>query len=222
MDNKGQQVINSQHPIHALSEIISPLRMGTYLQSSGHNPDRALALYLWNAKMGEAFHLPIQSFEVGLRNRVSDGISSVFGAEWWQEQDFFNEAGERRRHDIDVVLKRLKSKNISPDTGQLVAGLSFGFWIAMLHGRHNIKIWSSELRTAFPHIPENITRKILHSRATQVADFRNRISHHEPIFKRNLAADYGMCMEAMKWLCPTKAAWIKPHCRVSAMIREKP
>lgn len=222
MNEEGQQVITPPHPIHALSEIISPLRMGTYLQSAGHDADRALALYLWNAKMGEAFHLPIQSFEVGLRNRVSDGISVVFGPDWWREKSFFDEAGYKRRKDVDVVLRRLNSKNIPPDTGQLVAGLSFGFWIAMLHGRHNIKIWSSELKSAFPHLPEDVTRKQLHSRSTKIADFRNRISHHEPIFKRNLAADYGMCMEAMKWLCPTKAAWIKPHCRVSAMIRVKP
>lgn len=222
MSNKGQQVINSPHPIHALSEIISPLRMGTYLQASGQDPDRALALYLWNAKVGEAFHLPIQSFEVGLRNRVSDGIQSVFGPNWWCDPSFLKEAGEKRARDINLVLNRLKSKDVPHDTGQIVAGLSFGFWIAMLHGRHNIRIWSAQLKTAFPHLPREVNRKVLHGRSTKIADFRNRISHHEPIFKRNLLLDYSMCMEGLKWLCPTKAAWIKPHCRVAAMVREKP
>ena len=222
MDNKGQQVINSPHPMHALSEIISHLRIGTYLKASGQDADRALSLYLWNAKMGEAFHLPIQSYEVGLRNRVSDGIQAVFGPDWWCDPSFIKEAGGKRVRDIKLVLNRLKSKNVPPDTGQLVAGLSFGFWIAMLDGRYNINIWSAQLRTAFPHLPDDVNRKILHARSTKIADFRNRISHHEPIFKRNLSLDYSMCMEGLKWLCPTKASWIKPHCRVSAMMREKP
>lgn len=222
MNEEGQEIINAPHPIHALSEIISPLRMGTYLQSAGQNPDRALALYLWNAKMGEAFHLPIQSFEVGLRNRVSDGISSIYGPNWWCDEVFLLEAGEKRARDINLVLNRLNSKDVAPDTGQLVAGLSFGFWIAMLHGRHNIRIWSSELQRAFPHLPNTVNRRILHGRSTMIADFRNRISHHEPIFKRNLTSDFGQCIEALVWLCPTKAAWIKPHCRVSSMMREKP
>jgi hypothetical protein len=222
MDNKGQQVINSPHPIHALSEIISPLRMGTYLQSSGQNSDRALALYLWNAKMGEAFHLPIQSFEVGLRNRVSDGIAAVFGPNWWCDSSFLTEAGEKRARDINLVLNRLRSKDVPPDTGQLIAGLSFGFWIAMLHGRHNIKIWSGQLNTAFPQLPTDVNRRVLHGRSTKIADFRNRISHHEPIFKRNLLQDYSTCMEALSWLCPTKTEWIRPHCRVATMVREKP
>ncbi len=222
MVEERQQVINPPHPIHALSEIISPLRMGTYLQNAGHDPDRALALYLWNAKMGEAFHLPIQAFEVGLRNRVSDGIAAVFGPDWWNDESFLREGGDKRDKDIRLVINRLSRKRVRADTGQVVAGLSFGFWIAMLHGRHNLKIWSAQLSNSFPHMPENITRKKLHARATDIADLRNRISHHEPIFKRNLSGDYGKCIEAVRWLCPTKAEWIKPHCRVPKMIREKP
>ena len=198
------------------------MRLGTYLIASGHDADRALSLYLWNAKMGEAFHLPLQSFEVGLRNRLSDGIEAVFGRDWWCDVAFAKKAGEKRMNDIDVVIRRLNSKGITPDTGQLVAGLSFGFWIAMLHGRHNRAIWSATLAQAFPHLPSGIDRRKLHARAMEIANFRNRISHHEPIFKRNLSLDYGRCMEAVKWLCPVKAAWIKPHCRVSAMIRAKP
>ena len=181
MNEEGQETINNGHPIHALSEIISPLRMGTYLQASGQDADRALSLYLWNAKVGEAFHLPIQAYEVGLRNRVSDGLAEVYGVDWWQEEAFLVEAGEKRKRDISVVVSRLRSKDIPAETGQLVAGLSFGFWVAMLHSRHNIKIWSSELRGAFPHLPSDIDRKRLHRRSMSIADFRNRISHHEPI-----------------------------------------
>lgn len=222
MNDKRQQIIEAEHPINALSEIISPQRLGTYMQSAGHDPDRALSMYLWNAKMGEAFHLPIQSVEVGLRNRVCDGIVSVFGPDWWKDEKFIKEAGNKRKQDIDLVLRRLNSKKIPHEVGQIVAGLSFGFWIAMLHGRHNRTIWSAQLKTAFPNLPNQVDRKKLHQKATEIADFRNRISHHEPIFKRDLSGDFSTCMLVLSWLCPTKKNWIKPHCRVSAMLREKP
>ena len=222
MNQKRQQTNNNSHPIHELSEIISPLRMGTYLQATGQDADRALALYLWNAKVSEAFHLPIQAYEVGLRNRVSDGLSTIYGTSWWSDPRFLKEAGRKREADIKVVLDRLASKQVPLGTGQVIAGLSFGFWVAMLHRRHHINVWSSELRIAFPHLPHKVDHKQLHKRSIEIADFRNRISHHEPIFKRNLLSDYGKCMEALSWICPTKAAWIKPHCRVAAMMREKP
>jgi len=34
----------------------------------------ALALYLWNAQLGAAFHVPIQAVEVALRNSVNKAL----------------------------------------------------------------------------------------------------------------------------------------------------
>ncbi|MEM9426225.1 MAG: hypothetical protein AAGA06_05940 [Pseudomonadota bacterium] len=222
MTDERQEVINEAAPVHSLTEIISPLRLGTYLNAAGHNAERALQLYLWNAKIGEAFHLPIQAVEVGLRNRVNDGLVHVFGAEWWQQQDFVDVAEGTRLDDVQLVLRRLDSKGKERSTGQVVAGLSFGFWVAMLHRRYNPEIWSHCLRSAFPKMPAGITRDVLHTDVREIAEFRNRIWHHEPIFRRNLSNDFSMCMKVVQWLCPEKAAWIRPHCRVQSMLREKP
>jgi hypothetical protein len=222
MNAGGQQPINATLPIHALSEIISPLRLGTYLNAAGHDAERALLLYLWNAKVGAAFHIPIQSVEVGLRNRVSDGLAALYGPEWWRDQAFLALAEPKRADDIEVVRRRLISKRMPVATGQMIAGLSFGFWVAMLHGRYNPDIWSGHLRTAFPHLPSHVERHWLHSGVREISDFRNRIWHHEPIFRRNLSRDFSRCLMVLGWLCPTKATWIKPHCRVPALLREKP
>lgn len=222
MPLEGQQALNARAPIHALSEIISPLRLGTYLAAAGHDPERALQIYLWNAKIGEAFHLPIQSVEVGFRNRVSDGLGNLFGPEWWQDQGFLGIAGDQRCADIEVVKRRLLSKDKAVVTGQVIAGLSFGFWVAMLHRRYHPGMWSRQLRTAFPYLPGTISHRVLHSEIGEIADLRNRIWHHEPIFYRNITADYSRCMRVLNWLCPSKAAWIKPHCRVMQIARERP
>lgn len=222
MDASGQQKIDGPHPIHALSEIISPLRLGTYLNAAGHDPDRALSLYLWNAKVGEAFHLPIQSVEVGLRNRVSNGIAFAFGADWWREPAFAAIIEAEQRDAIATTLRRLASRGKKAETGQVIANLSFGFWVAMLHSRYGPSIWSSHLRAAFPNLPPAVERHLIHKEARDVADFRNRLWHHEPIFRRDLGRDYSRCMCLVHWLCPTKAAWIKPHCSVPQLLRAKP
>lgn len=222
MAGKRQHNLNEHPPIEALTEIISPLRLGTYLNAAGHNAARALGLYLWNAKMGEAFHIPIQAVEVGLRNRVSDGLQNAFGNEWWRDPAFLGIADDRRNEDIELVKRRLRSKGKELATGQIIASLSFGFWVTMLDGRYNPPIWGAHLRTAFPHLPASVDRHGLQRTASAIADLRNRISHHEPIFQRNLSGDYARCMQMLHWLCPAKAAWIKPHCRVPAMLREKP
>ena len=217
-----QQPINAQAPVAALSEIISPLRLGTYLNAAGHDAQRALQIYLWNAKIGAAFHIPIQAVEVGLRNRVADGLASAFGPDWWSDPAYLGLIGGKRGTDIEVVKTRLSSKGKPLVTGQIIAGLSFGFWIAMLHRRFNQHVWSSHLRTSFPHLPPAVSLNQVHQRAGEIADLRNRIWHHEPIFRRNLTDDYSRCMLVLGWLCPSKRLWIKPHCRVPLVMREKP
>ncbi len=101
----------------AILRTISLSRFKPYLFHTGHNQGHALRLYMWNAQIGEAFHVPIQSIEVALRNRI----------------------------------------------------------------------W-----------------------------------HHEPIFKRNLSEDYRAVMTTLEWICPATAIWVRPNCRVPALLREKP
>jgi hypothetical protein len=57
---------------------------------------------------------------------------------------------------------------------------------------------------------------------TSCSALRNRISHHEPIFKRDLLLDFGELMKLLAWICPSTSAWIRPHCQVAALMRQKP
>jgi hypothetical protein len=58
-------------------DTMSQRRFETYLQAAGHDRDRAVALYVWNAKIGASFHIPIQAAEVALRNRVNHALVRV-------------------------------------------------------------------------------------------------------------------------------------------------
>lgn len=179
-------------------------------------------MYIWNAHVGEAFHTPIQCVEVALRNSINKALIAQFGTDWWQDTSF-KKAIDRERHtDLDTVQKRIKNRKLALATGQIVAGLSFGFWVGMLQPRYNPAIWGAQLRRCFPNLPQTETRESLFKSASSLAILRNRISHHEPIFKRNLSLDFSEAMKLLTWICPETHEWVRPHCRVPELLRRKP
>jgi hypothetical protein len=179
-------------------------------------------LYQWNAQLGEAFHLPIQAVEVALRNRINAAFIVRFGALWWQDPVFLSVADRRHREQIEEVKSRISKRGQMIITGQVVAGLSFGFWVSMLDARYNPSVWSQGLLAGFPHLPQGKTRNELQLVVRQIAKFRNRIWHHEPIFKANITQEYARCMRMLEWLCPHKLRWIRPQCRVMSVVRSRP
>jgi Abi-like protein len=216
-----QQLLNGEE-VAAILGVISTDRFGTYLSAAGHDQERALRLYLWNAQLGEAFHTPIQAVEVGLRNSINTGLTNTFGPHWWKNKDLEKILDEERRADLVQVQQRIRNRDLALSTGQVVAGLSFGFWVGILHRRYNPPIWGGQLRIAFPDFPQERGRKSLHSRVRDVATLRNRISHHEPLIGRDTLADFSNLMTLLEWICPPKANWIRPHCRVPEIVRQRP
>ena len=212
----------SPDQIAAIRVTISSSRFATYLKAAGYDEVRALSLYLWNAQVGEAFHTPIQAVEIGLRNRVNDALGQEFTPNWWECANLYQLLDEERKGDLSTVLKRIRNRELELCTDQVVAGLSLGFWVGLLHGRYNAPIWSRQLRASFPHLPTGRGRKSLFNDAGLVATLRNRISHHEPLIGRDISQDFATVMRLLEWICPVKAAWIKPHCRIPQILRQKP
>ena len=201
---------------------ISLRRFDTYLHAAGHNQKRALDLYIWNAKLGASFHIIIQAVEVALRNRINQALVSEFGHNWWQDQNFLRMIDHDRTRDIKTVTARIKHKGVILDTGQIVAGLSFGFWVGMLKPRYNPAIWGKHLHLSFPSLPAEKDRESLFRLGREIADFRNRISHHEPLLRADAMHLYSEILTMISWLCPDTAQWIRPLCEVPRIVRQKP
>jgi hypothetical protein len=208
--------------VQMVIQALSADRFATYLTAAGHNHDRAQKLYIWKAQIGEAFHTPIQAVEVALRNGISRALTTKYGHDWWMNQAFLKAIDENRETDLNTVRRRIENQKIKLVTGQIVAGLSFGFWVGMLQRRYNSILWASCLGISFPDLPQSENRNSLLQRAKAVAQLRNRISHHEPIFSRDISADYAAMMLLLKWISPAKHDWIRPHCRVQEVLRRKP
>jgi hypothetical protein len=161
MADPVQQPLNEAETA-AILEAISPDRFRPYLHAAGYDQERALRLYLWNARLGEAFHTPIQAVEVALRNSISVALSAVYTPNWWDCKNLFDLLDEERKADLITVLRRIRNRDLELYTGEVVAGLSFGFWVGILDGRYNPQIWSRQLRNAFPSFPAGRARQSLH------------------------------------------------------------
>ncbi len=208
--------------IEFVIESLSHERFETYLQAAGYDRKRAIDLYIWNAKLGASFHIPIQAVEVALRNRVNHALVTEFGPDWWGLEKFLILLDRERNRDLDMVRKRIERKGLMLETDQIVASLSFGFWVGMLHSRYNPPIWGAHLRTSFPFLPTKENRNSVFQVAGKIANFRNRISHHEPLIKSNVMQHYSETMLFLRWLCPNTEAWIRPYCSVPSIVRQKP
>jgi hypothetical protein len=189
---------------------MSEVRFSTYLRAAGHDQARAKDLYLWNARLGAAFHIAIQAVEVSLRNRINHALMAEFGQEWWGAPSFLRELPPHMVRDLETVGH------------QMVASLSFGFWVGMLHKRFNPRIWTRQTRNCFPELPGSVGRDELHRNAELIARLRNRISHHEPLLHADGLKHYGLISQYLGWICSHTKAWAMVHCEVPRVVRQKP
>lgn len=80
-------------------------------------------------------------------------------------------------------------KNYSPNCQRVLAELTFGFWVRFLMRWYwdvntGTKIWPQHLLGAFPGAPKHkYSVGTLHNEFSVAVDLRNRIHHHEPLWK---------------------------------------
>ncbi len=73
-------------------------------------------------------------------------------------------------------------------SGAVLSRQSFGFWVGMLDNdfldiRDEKLLWPNLLSDVFPNAEITVNISTLSKKAKEIKDLRNRISHHEPIWK---------------------------------------
>jgi len=204
-----------------LEAIISAQRLGSYLEPVAFKPERALALYAWNMKIGAAFFPLFCALEISLRNLIVTRMTAVYGASWWTDAGFFDALGKKGKGIVLRAANSVEQQGHVLNSGRITAELSFGFWENMLLPKYADGLWTP-LHPYFPDLPNTVDQAGLFARIGETRTLRNRISHHEPIFQRDISKDYARTLELIRWLSDVKATWIKPHCDVAALLRRKP
>jgi hypothetical protein len=219
----------SNHPQTAIKDALSASRVGTYESATSAVPnlDGALALYLWNAQVSAAFMPPLHICEVVVRNAVADALQTVYGHQWpWDptfEQSLPNPPkGKGYNARRDLIATRMKEAT----TGKVIPELKFVFWQKMFTGRFDGRLWNTHMRAVLPHLDQVMTvqqlRRLIHDELEQLRSLRNRIAHHEPIFRRNLASDFQRAHDLIAFRCPHTAAWMQANQQATNFIAAKP
>ena len=180
--------------LHALS---TP-RLTPYLHHSGGDHEKALRLYLWNARLSAALFYHIHLAEVTLRNVIDEALKTHLNKRWISFigamndrkrplgfQDVQKPGGHTQRNpEVDKLHQARKIAARKLNTGQskvphdaIVSTIALGFWVGLLRSKYRQSIWTPCLQGVFNgHAPDDVYKA-----AITLSDLRNRIAHHEPI-----------------------------------------
>ena len=209
-----------------LEASFSSERLGTYLKAAGGDRAKALRLYTWNTAISAAFYGPLQGLEIALRNAMHRRLAECYGAAWYDNPAAgFDSACLDR---LAAAKTEAARAGRAPGPPQIVAALSFGFWVSLLgpggrigptgrKANYEMTLWRPAVRRAFPH-RSPLTRKQAHRPLNDLRKLRNRIAHHEPIFVRNLLEDHRRILDVTGWISPSARSWMEGHSRVAVLL----
>lgn len=185
----------------SLRNAISDARFEPYGSSHPRNDAEGYAVYAWNIALCESLYPALNGIEIALRNAIHFAADNYFsdglwfaGRLSWQEEDQVN----KLRNKIDPSgVKHLTA-------GDFVSGLSLGFWVDLFKRRYEQILWPWLLRQVFPYAPRRQRdREGLYQRLNRIRGLRNRVFHHEPVWKLpDLQARHGQILETIGWISP--------------------
>lgn len=84
--------------------------------------------------------------------------------------------------------RRIKTAGKVVNANRVISGLDFGFWTNLLSDKYedtssNSLLWPNLLPIIFPNAPQGSTRQDIENKFTKIRELRNRLSHHEAIWK---------------------------------------
>lgn len=163
---------------------LSADRLQKYVVAAGHDEDRALRLYEWNANVNAALLHDFAHFEVGVRNLYDRGLMLSLrpGETHWLEDVPLRRlypdpspGNQRSRRDVQKARNRLGGQGAPP--GGILAEMTFGFWAMMTAHRLGTTVWPYLDQV----LPPQTDRAELHDRMMDLSRARNRVAHHEPV-----------------------------------------
>jgi hypothetical protein len=200
-----------------LHRALSPARFEPYLKACGGDTPAALRLYWWNVEVSSAFYGPLHCLEVALRNALHDRLRQGYGrVDWWAVASLDDE-GRRRIAQANAELRRRGVIGCGAD--DVVAELTFGFWVSLLSRRYDRRFWVPTLHRAFPSYRGR--RDDLHRDLDTIRLFRNRVMHYEPIHDRPLPARHATLYRLLGYVDPDFAVEARRLDRVPEVLARR-
>lgn len=179
-------------PAPHFEQLVSKPRLDSYRSYWKATPDEAVGIYMWNAEVCAELGKLLAHFEIALRNGIHrelslnaspNGLASVawWDTHWANLSTSMQNAIQAERTSAGRVL--------GPD--EIVSRLSFGVWPNVL--RWTAKSRARLLGPIFPGHPLTLSggpgwadrrlRNDALDEVFEIKDVRNRVAHHEPLWK---------------------------------------
>jgi hypothetical protein len=199
-------------------QVFTAARLAPYQEAAARGGTHVADLYRWNLQVSEAFLPALSCLEICMRNAMHEQLTAKYHrADWWTPAPLGQHEGyivQRAREDL------LRRKGTDPGTDDIVAELSFGFWVSLLSRHYDRRFWVPALHKAFPGYRGS--RKDLHDNFDAMRRFRNRVMHHEPVHHRHLAADHAKIYRLLGSIEPEATAWLLDFDRVPEILAKRP
>lgn len=224
-------------PDRWIEDWLSPPRLAVYLAATGHDLDRALALYEWNARAAAALHHDLGHLEVGLRNAYDRALrrrDTPRDRHWAfdpsrhfpvVEQRARNgaviDANAKPRAQIESAVRsaRRDAKGDPTPPGKVIAELQFGFWRYLSAARHHDTLWIPYLRTAFRR---GTDRRDVDKPVGRLHQLRNRVAHNETLIELDLRARHRDLFAVARLLSVPLHDHIADCSPVPAVLNDRP
>ncbi len=190
---------------------LSEQRLVGYGAVGGVLTPAVLANYYWNVALCEALYPSLHCVEVTLRNSIHSAATASFGSPMWFAMAAPVLVDNRNGYPAEEqivrdAMQRLMATGRIPTDGDVVAALDFGFWTALFKAEYEQILWRRRgfMKAVFPNRPSvRNFRGVAAGRFNGIRQFRNRVFHHEPIWKRtDLPRRHAEIIEAIGWMSP--------------------
>ena len=163
-----------------LTAAISKDRLGPYRSIKAPSKSEASGIYAWNIALCESLYPSLHGVEIALRNSIHAAASVKFGNELWFSGRL-KKPEEERLKELRRKVDHSGTKSLTG--GDLVSGLSLGFWVDLLKGRYEPLLWPALLPDVFPYATKKQrAREHAYQRLVAIQKLRNRVFHHEPFW----------------------------------------
>lgn len=208
----------------AVAATISTPRIGTYRAAVCGDLATAVTLYGWNARISTALMLPAHFAEVAMRNVVDDALTVVYGPRWPWDPTFVRSLLSHTGRFYSPKTDLLSVRSRQPSTGKVIAELKFAFWQNMFTSRHDVRVWDAQINDLLPGsmTAPMQTRQRVYDDLEVIRKLRNRIAHHEPIFRRNLDDDLARMLNLIDLRSSPTGVWVRAMEDASQILADRP
>ncbi|MGL5866869.1 MAG: hypothetical protein ACRCYX_13555 [Dermatophilaceae bacterium] len=204
---------------------MSEARFARYLNRYNGNRALALRLYTWNLAASSALWGPVNVVEVSVRNAIHNRLVDRAGrGDWWNDSHV--QLCHTERDAVSSATTTLINRGTPrPTSDQVVAATSFGLWVGLTGAgvprdrvlSYETTLWQPRLQHAFPYRGDR-RRKYIHAKLNQIRILRNRIAHHEPIYRSPLLTIYQDLLEIAAMIHPDACEYIETYSRAAEVI----